>query len=72
MSKVTDRTIKELIVTSSEVVEILNISQARLSQLVKAKKLVPIKKNIFLLDDVEKRKSIQEGLRAKYYRAPKK
>lgn len=56
------------VVTSTEVIEILGISRARLSQLVKKDKLAPLKKNLFLLDDVLKRKIEQNELRQLYYR----
>lgn len=60
--------IKKSVLTSKEVIEILGIKRSRLSQLVKSDKLTPIKKNIFLLEDVIKRKEQQEYLREKYYR----
>lgn len=56
------------VVTSSEVTKILGISRARLSQLVKNNKLKPLKKNLFLLEDVITRKTEQEELRKMYYR----
>ncbi|EMS70572.1 hypothetical protein CTER_3726 [Ruminiclostridium cellobioparum subsp. termitidis CT1112] len=64
--------IKSAIVTSCEVLQILDIKRARLSQLVKSGKLNPIKRNIFLLEDVMNRKSHQEELRIKYYRPKSK
>lgn len=60
--------IKELLVTSKEVLDILNIKRSRLSQLVKTGKVQPIKKNIYLLSDIIERKKIQEELRKKFYR----
>lgn len=68
MDTITPRSLDELIATSKEVMNILGISQARLSQLVKAKKLIPYKRNIFLMDDVKERKRVQAELRAKFYR----
>lgn len=64
--------IKSEIVTSYEVLQILDIKRARLSQLVKSGKLIPIKRNIFLLEEVMNRKSHQEELRIKYYRPKNK
>ena len=64
--------IKNSIVTSCEVLQILNITRARLSQLVKSGKLNPIKRNIFLLEEVMNRKSRQEELRIKFYRPKSK
>lgn len=64
--------IKNSIVTSCEVLKILNITRARLSQLVKSGKLNPIKRNIFLLEEVMNRKSRQEELRIKFYRPKSK
>jgi len=61
--------INKHIVTSREAQEILGITRSRLSQLVHKKKLVPIKKNIFLLTDVLYRKIEQEKLRAIYYKS---
>lgn len=63
-----DRMIRELVLTSKEVTEILDIKRARLSQMAKSGKLIPIKKNVYLLSDVLKRKELQEELRRKYYR----
>lgn len=64
--------IKSEIVTSCEVLQILDIKRARLSQLVKSGKLSPIKRNIFLLEEVMNRKSHLEELRIKYYRPKNK
>jgi hypothetical protein len=63
-----DRMIRDLVLTSKEVTEILDIKRARLSQMAKSGKLIPIKKNVYLLSDVLKRKEQQEELRRKYYR----
>jgi predicted transcriptional regulator of viral defense system len=60
--------VKALIVTSSEVLKILGISRTRLCQLNNDEKLVPIKKGIYLLSDVLKRKEQQSELRKKYYK----
>ena len=60
--------IKRSIVTSNEVIQILDITRARLCQLVRNGKLKPIKRNIFLLDDIMERKLCQEELRIKFYR----
>lgn len=63
--------IKNNIVTSREVTELLGISRARLSQLVKTGKLTPIKKNLFLMNDILQRKEQQSILREKYYKISK-
>ncbi|AHF05823.1 DNA-binding protein [Desulfitobacterium metallireducens DSM 15288] len=68
MDEVSRGRIINAVVTSSEVIKILGISRARLSQLIKHNKLKPLKKNLFLLDDVLRRKSEQAGLRKLYYR----
>jgi len=68
MKNLDDKLIRDLVVTSKEVIEILDIKRARLSQIVKSGKLTPIKKNIYLLSDVLKRKEQQDELRKKYYR----
>ena len=60
--------IKELVVTSNEVINILGITRSRLCQLSKSGKIIPIKKNLYYLKDIQERKNIQEGLRDKYYR----
>jgi predicted XRE-type DNA-binding protein len=62
------KSIKDSIVTSKEVLQILDISRSRLSQLVKSGKLTPLKKNLYLLLDVLERKHLQTELREKYYR----
>ncbi len=71
MEIIDGRMISELVLTSKEVTEILDIKRARLSQMVKSGKLMPIKKNVYLLSDVLKRKEQQEELRRKYYRPSK-
>ncbi len=63
--------IKNSVVTSREVTELLGISRARLSQLVKTGKLTPIKKNLFLINDILERKEQQIILREKYYKISK-
>ncbi len=63
--------IKNIVVTSREVTELLGISRARLSQLVKTRKLIPIKKNLFLTSDILLRKEQQIILREKYYKISK-
>jgi len=68
MDKITLDNVKEMIVTSNEVLLILDIKRARLSQLARKGKLVPIKKNLYLLEDVKNRKNDQERLRKLYYR----
>lgn len=60
------------VVTSKEVLDILGINRSRLSQLVKKGKLLPVKKSIYLLQDVMARKNEQEDLRAKFYRSQQK
>ena len=71
MSDLNYETIKNAVVTSSEVIQILGISRARLSQLVRTDKLIPIKKSMFLLQEVNKRKELQVELRNKYYKTKK-
>lgn len=60
--------IRTNVVTSREVLELLGISRARLSQLVKAGKLKPLKSNLFLTNDILERKEQQIHLRHKYYK----
>lgn len=64
--------IEEIILTSHEVIQILGISKARLSQLKKSGKLTPIKKNLYFLKDVQNRQNMQLTLREKYLRPKKK
>jgi predicted XRE-type DNA-binding protein len=71
MNYVNVEEIKNNVVTSREVTELLEISRARLSQLVKTGKLKPIKKNLFLTNDVLLRKEQQTILREKYYKINK-
>ncbi|MFZ5644655.1 MAG: hypothetical protein ACOY46_13785 [Bacillota bacterium] len=59
------------LMTTKEVLSELGISRARLSQLVKAKKLIPIKRSLFVAKEVLERKENQDFLREKFYRAPK-
>lgn len=58
------------ILTSSEVLEELQISRQSLNSLVKREKLVPIKElprdRLFLREDVEARKEVAKELHAKY------
>jgi hypothetical protein len=58
----------ESIVTSKEVLDILGIKRSRLSQLVKCGKLKPIKKNLYIREDIMNRKELQKELRSKLYR----
>lgn len=51
---------------SAEVVEYLGISKQRLSDMNRQGKLIAIKKGIYLRQDVEARKEIQDELREKY------
>lgn len=69
MTTLEKKDIKDIIVTSDEVIKILDISRARLSQLKKNGKLIPIKKNLYYLKDVQERKNIQEDLRRKHYKS---
>lgn len=71
MEIIDDILIRELVLTSKEVTEILDIKRSRLSQLARSGKLIPIKKNVYSLSDVLKRKEQQEVLRKKYYRPSK-
>lgn len=58
------------ILTSSEVLEVLQISRQALGSLVKRGKLIPVKElsrdRLFLREDIEKRKAESEDLNAKY------
>lgn len=51
---------------SSEASSYLGISKQRLSDMNRTGKLVAVKKGIYLRQDVEKRKVIQDELREKY------
>lgn len=53
---------------SSEVIEYLGISKQRLSSLNSSGKLIPVKKGIYLRQDVEFRREEQRDLREKYYK----
>jgi predicted XRE-type DNA-binding protein len=68
MGFINEQMIRDQVLTSKEVTEVLDIKRARLSQMAKSGKLIPIKKNVYLLSDVLKRKEQQEELRKKYYR----
>ncbi|MEH6935832.1 DNA-binding protein [Bacillus sp. MYb209] len=60
------------ILTAAEVMELLNIARARLNQLVKTERLIPLKQvnkvNLFWKPDVEKLGEELTVLRKKYYR----
>lgn len=71
MVKKLKENIRKAIVTSDEAIKILGITRARLSQLKKSGKLMPITKNVYSLEDIQNRHNIQESLRKKYYK-PKK
>lgn len=62
--------IQKDVLTSSEAVEFLGITRGRLSQLIKNEKIVPIKRSgkdsLFLREDLEERKAVQEELTKKY------
>ncbi|MEB3752464.1 hypothetical protein EP10_003379 [Geobacillus icigianus] len=62
--------IKNEVLTTSEVVEILGVTRQRISQMISAGKLNPIKKlrgdSLFLRQDIEERKKELEALRKKY------
>ena len=68
MGKLNRSYFEKNLLTTQEALELLGISRVRLSQLVKARKLTPVKRSIFLKEDVLKRKLDQEKLRQKYYR----
>lgn len=53
---------------TSEVLEKLGINRQRLSQLATNGVLVPLKRGLYLRQDVEDRKAEQEPLRQQYYR----
>lgn len=54
------------IMDSAEVIVYLDITKPRLSDMKKTEKLIPIKKGIYLKEDVEERKREQESLRIKF------
>ncbi|MGI2826046.1 helix-turn-helix domain-containing protein [Bacillus cytotoxicus] len=62
--------IRNEVLTTPEAMEILEISRARMSAMIKAGKLVPIKKlgnvSLFLRKDIAEKKKELEVLRAKY------
>ncbi|QYY44803.1 helix-turn-helix domain-containing protein (plasmid) [Aneurinibacillus thermoaerophilus] len=62
--------IADEVLNSAEAIEYLGISRARLSQLIKDEKLIPIKKlqrdSLFLKSDLEEKKKEMEKLRKKY------
>ncbi|AKR13350.1 MULTISPECIES: DNA-binding protein [Bacillus] len=63
--------VDEYILTSSEVLELLDISRSRLNQLIKAERLIPLKQvkivSLFWKPDVEKLGEELSPLRQKYY-----
>ncbi|MDG4850517.1 DNA-binding protein [Peribacillus frigoritolerans] len=57
------------VLTSTECIELLGITRARLSALIRKKKIVPIKKagiQLYLKQDMLKKKAELEALRIKY------
>lgn len=62
--------INDNVMTTPEAIELLGISRARMSHMIKNGKIVPIKKlgcvSLFLLEDLEKKKEELILLRAKY------
>ncbi|CAH0208431.1 hypothetical protein SRABI84_02077 [Peribacillus simplex] len=57
------------VLTSAECIELLGITRARLSSLIRKKKIVPIKKGgvqLYLKQDMLKKKEELEALRLKY------
>lgn len=60
--------IQENTMESKEVLEYLEISKQRLSNMNRTGKLVAVKKGVYLKQDVLARKEEQEELRDKYYR----
>lgn len=72
MNIILKENIIDVIVTSHEAIDILGITRARLCQLNKAGKLIPVKKNLYYLKDIQERQNIQEDLRNKYFRPSKK
>ncbi|MED1107719.1 DNA-binding protein [Bacillus paramycoides] len=63
--------LNEYILTSAEVLELLNITRSRLNQLVKTERLIPLKQvkivSLFWKPDVEKLGEELSPLRKKYY-----
>lgn len=62
--------IKNEVLITAEAMEILDVNRSRMSALIKAGKLTPIKKlgnvSIFLKSDIEAKKEELEELRAKF------
>ncbi|MGG3911256.1 DNA-binding protein [Peribacillus simplex] len=61
--------VMEEVLTSTECIELLGITRARLSALIKNKKIVPIKKagiQLYLKQDMLKKKAELKALRLKY------
>ncbi|QPW51905.1 helix-turn-helix domain-containing protein (plasmid) [Bacillus thuringiensis] len=62
--------IKEQVLTTPEAIEVLGVSRARLSHLIKKGKITPVKKlgcvSLFLKDDVITKQEELELLRVKY------
>ncbi|RAS94620.1 DNA-binding protein [Bacillus cereus] len=58
------------VLTTPEVMDVLGISKARISKMIKDSKLVPFKKmervSLFLREDIEEKKKELEVLRSKY------
>ena len=58
------------VLTTPEVMDVLGISKARISKMIKDGKLVPFKKmervSLFLREDIEEKKKELEVLRSKY------
>ncbi|MDA2654273.1 helix-turn-helix domain-containing protein [Bacillus bombysepticus] len=65
-----DNFIKNEVLITAEAMEILGVNRSRMSALIKAGKLTPIKKlgnvSIFLKADIEAKKEELEELRAKF------
>ena len=65
-----DNFIKNEVLITTEAMEILGVNRSRMSALIKAGKLTPIKKlgnvSIFLKADIEAKKEELEELRAKF------
>ena len=65
-----DNFIKNEVLITAEAMEILGVNRSRMSALIKAGKLTPIKKlgnvSIFLKADIEDKKEELEELRAKF------
>ncbi|HFK1717448.1 TPA: DNA-binding protein [Bacillus cereus] len=62
--------IRNEVLTAPEAIEILSITRARMSQLIKQGKITPVKKldkvSLFLRVDVEEKRKELEALREKY------